>query len=145
MSGGEYANREAEFRADATRATGQQRQTNDLEVLRVRRMQWHDAKRQAEKEVERDIAERRKEFRQNEARRFHDVFVPPPRKSDMTFWKTRIGEPLTIQTPEEQKAKRTKTIKHHKMELNRFRCHALEGFIYWHYEDSTVLLSGRVS
>ena len=144
MVGDEYGRRRAELRAEAMTAKGRY-QTNSLQILKGWTKDRHDEERQHEQAVERDIAKRRREVRASEARRFHHLFPAPPRKSDMTYWKTRIGEPEKIQTPEEDKGKREKSLKYHKFEVNTFRSHALEGFIYWVRRDETLLLSKPIS
>ena len=130
MAQGKRERRIAELHEEVMRASGLER-TTDLDVLRTRRQERQDTIRRIEQEVESDIAHRRFVYRVLEARKFDNLFADPPRKSDMTYWKTRIGEPMTFRIPEEQKGKRDKTVKCRRLDVNKYRVHALEGFVYW--------------
>ena len=130
MAQGKHARRIAELHEEVMTASGLER-TTDLDVLRTRRQERQDTIRRIEQEVESDIAHRRFVYRVLEARKFNNLFADPPRRSDMTYWKTRIGEPVTFRIPEEQKGKRDKTTKYRRFDMNKYRTHALEGFVYW--------------
>lgn len=140
MKSGELGRLRAEARAEAIKERGMP-PTTDLEVLRSRTAGQRDERRRIEHEVEIDIAKRRRLVRAHERLQYVHLVQVPPRRTDMTYWKTKLSGPDKSITPEECKATRDKTITHARYENSVFRTHAKHGFVYWMRKDQTLNMS----
>ena len=119
-------------------------QTTDLAVLRVRAAARREERRRVEREVEKDIADRRRQVRADVQLKFNHAVHIPVRRSDLSYWKTKLSGPDKIHTPEECKAIRNKPITHAKYQNSAVHAHAVEGFVYWVKRDNARYLSKDV-
>ena len=96
---------------------------------------------QTEQAVAKKTEKCRQSFRAHERRKQCCLFQIPSQKTGMTFWLNRIGEPPNTRVPEENKGTRVKSLKTDEYENNRWRAHAVNGFIYWMKRDDTKRLA----
>ncbi|KAL8617309.1 hypothetical protein ACOMHN_061023 [Nucella lapillus] len=115
--------------------------TTDIEPLREETRGNIRTKQEEELAVNMEIENRRMMHRLTAKTKYQHLFIDAPRHTDFSFWMTRIGEAPKLGVPEEMKGIRLKTNKFSQFEVNSFRWHALQNFIYWLRKDDTLHLS----
>ncbi|KAL8590447.1 hypothetical protein ACOMHN_011660 [Nucella lapillus] len=88
-----------------------------------------------------EIEKRRSKRRQRVKSKYQHMFIDTPQHTDLSFWMTQKGDDAKMSVPEESKGIRVKMNKHFQYEMNYFRWHALQNFIYWLRKDDTLKLS----
>ncbi|KAL8592373.1 hypothetical protein ACOMHN_044309 [Nucella lapillus] len=89
-----------------------------------------------------DIERRRTKCRTEGQTIYEHMFIDSPQRTDMTFWVTREGDPPKTGVPEESKGIRVNSpCAFFRYEVNHFRCHAMQNFVYWMRKDESLKLA----